>query len=93
MKNGNGKIVLYLVGVIVTLVLFIGFPTLINHVVANEKESQGRDQCLEDKIYVSDKANSVRFEQIMVTQGEFKLEQRYTQQTLCEIKELIKNGS
>ncbi len=42
-KNGNLKVILWLAGTITTLVLFIGFPTLVNHVVANDKLRASED--------------------------------------------------
>ena len=44
MSNKNGtKIILWLAGIIVTLVLFIGFPALVNAVVENDRSSRSRD--------------------------------------------------
>ena len=51
MKNGSGKLVMYLVGVLVTLVLFIGFPTLVRYVIANDQASRQRDVDLTEALH------------------------------------------
>ena len=45
-KNGNGfsqRIIMYLVGVIVSLVIFVAIPTMANNMINNDKDSRSRD--------------------------------------------------
>ena len=44
-KNGNGW-TKYLVGVLVTLVLFVAIPTIASNMIANDKASRNRDIAL-----------------------------------------------
>lgn len=53
MNNGNGRmfqVVMYLVGVLVTVFLVIGFPTLTRYVIANDKETRARETALEIRL-------------------------------------------
>ena len=49
MINGNGWSK-YLVGVLVSLILFICIPTMAAHIIANDKESRERDTKIEEKV-------------------------------------------
>jgi len=47
-KNGGGW-AKYLVGVIVSLILFIVLPAMVNYSIASDKESRTRDSKIEEK--------------------------------------------
>ena len=79
-RNGNGnkaRIILALVSIIVTLVLFIGFPTLVGYVVANDKESRGRDDSLDDKIVLVQKETNKALSKIEHQQAKMLVHLEY----------------
>lgn len=93
MKNGNGRVVLYLVGVIVTLVLFIGFPTLINYVIANDQDSRTRDSVLDVKIQMVQKETNKHLSDIKDCLTKFVREQSIATTAMQkDIQYLRKNG-
>jgi len=49
-SNGRNKWILWLVGVLVTLVLFITLPTMANAIITNDKDSRSRDAEIQAKI-------------------------------------------
>ena len=54
-QNGNGsslKIVMYLVGVIVTLICFIAIPTMASNMINNDKDSRARDTTITSALNV-----------------------------------------
>ena len=84
--NGNGKVIMYLVGVIVTLICFIAIPTLANNVIINDKESRARDEKIADNM-------EVKFDRIMggistinIAQMEMKTEQRYVKEKVDKLE-------
>jgi len=49
-NNGRSKWILWLVGVLVTLVLFITLPTMAGAIITNDKDSRSRDTEIQAKI-------------------------------------------
>ena len=48
MENGRNRTILWLAGILITLVLFIALPTMANYIVVNDKESRCRDSEIKD---------------------------------------------
>ena len=65
-RNGNGRVIMWLAGILVTLVLFIGFPTLVKAVVKNDENSRARDLTLMEAQHKTELQTRDRFEQIMI---------------------------
>ena len=91
MTERNGKWTMYLVGVLVTAVIFIWLPTLTNGVIANDKESRERDakvdECSQDRdlklaarITKLQEDNQAKFEYIMCQLSEIKTDLKYIKQ-------------
>ena len=65
MNNGKSRIILYLVGVLVTLVLFITIPTMAGYIVENDKESRKRDEKIREDV-------TEKIDEVLVEQTEMK---------------------
>lgn len=48
-NNGRNTWIKYLVGTLVTLILFITLPTMAGYIINNDKDSRKRDTSLEEK--------------------------------------------
>lgn len=85
MKNGNGWILRFLIGIIWAMIFF-ALTFMGKSIIANDQNSRERDHKIEEKIYSTEKENGQRFERIMVILSKIETEQRL-------VKELIKNGN
>ena len=90
MKN-NGWVVKTLVGFL-WIVVFTAMTTTISNVIANDKASRQRDTQIKEEFYKTEKENGKKFEHITNQLARNETDVKWMQQTLVEIKELIKNG-
>ena len=67
MKNGWTK---YLVGVLVTLTLFVAMPFMASSIVANDKEARARDKEIEKELITRHEKNRERVEIFCAKQQE-----------------------
>ena len=91
-NNGNSKIAMYAISVLVTLVLFIALPTMAKHIIENDKASRARDTELGRSIQVAQEKITDKLDRIVESlsdlkssQVEIRTEQRY-------IKELVRGS-
>ena len=85
MNSGNGWIK-YLVGVIVTLVLFVAIPTMASHMITNDKESRARDAKIDEKY---DKKVTALRDDVYHEIKETRKEVQTIQMSMVEIKTIL----
>lgn len=70
----------YLVGVLVSLILFIAIPTMAGHIIDNDKSSRERDEKLNDKIETSTMTGMKDRQDIKIMLTEIKTDLVYIKQ-------------
>ena len=83
--NGNGfikTVVMYLVATLVTLILFIGFPALINAVVANDRLRQEEDKEIRQEIAGDRKIQNTVNQEILIKLVELQSDIKYIKQNV-----------
>ena len=73
MKDGNGKVVRWLVGILFTI-LFTAFTTLTSHVIANDEKSRNRDTKISEELHSSVKVQMLQNQQILITLARIEAE-------------------
>jgi hypothetical protein len=74
--NGNSKWVMYLVGVIVSI-LMIAIPTLATNMVQNDKDARSRDDKISDEVDATCKEQMKINENMLVALMEIKTDLKY----------------
>ena len=77
--KSNGWLVKYLVGTLVTLIVFIAIPTLANNMIKNDRMSLARDDKIKEKHNDDMHKIDEKFETIMVSQATILTEIKYLQ--------------
>ena len=73
MKDGNGKVVRWLVGILFTI-LFTAFTTLTTAVIANDEKSRDRDTKLTSELTKSVKEQMITNQQILIALARIEAE-------------------
>ena len=75
-SNGNGKWVMWLGGLLFTI-LFTGFTTLTNNVIANDKDSRKRDEKIADCMTTSIIEQKMVNQEILIALKEMQTDLKY----------------